>query len=85
MHIAVVNDGRRTTIHVDGAPILRNPKVVARGIATLGRPFVLGATSFDLRYGQGFYGWIGDTRITRRALPPARFLTPFPAPPRTGR
>ncbi len=77
VHIAVVNDSRRTTIHIDGAPILRNPKIPARGIATVGRPFILGATSFDLKYGQGFYGWIGDVRITARALPPTQFLTPF--------
>ena len=40
-----------------------------------GRPFVIGATSFDLAYGQGFYGSIGDVRITTRALRPADFLT----------
>ena len=34
-----------------------------------------GATSFDLKYGQGFYGWIGDVRITGRPLKPAQFLT----------
>ncbi len=77
VHIAVVNDSRRTTIRIDGAPILRNPRTLSRGIATMGRPFVLGATSFDLQYGQGFYGWIGDVRITARALPPDQFLTPF--------
>jgi non-heme chloroperoxidase len=35
---------------------------------------VIGATSFDLRYDQGFYGWIGDVRITARALTPRQFL-----------
>jgi hypothetical protein len=38
------------------------------------RPFVLGATSFDLRYGQGFYGWLGDVRITARALAARQLL-----------
>ncbi len=76
-HLAVVNDSRRTIIWVDGSPILRNPRTPARGIATVGRPFVLGATSFDLRYGQSFYGWIGDVRITARALAPRQFLTAF--------
>ncbi len=75
MHLAVVNDGRRSTVWVDGSRIARNPAREARGIATLGRPFTLGATSFDLKYGQGFYGWIGDTRITARPLRPDRFLT----------
>jgi hypothetical protein len=73
-HVAIVNDGRRSIIWVNGSKIARNPDRPARGIATLGRPFVLGATSFDLRYQQGFYGWIGDVRITARALRPAEFL-----------
>ncbi|MGK5440371.1 LamG-like jellyroll fold domain-containing protein [Micromonospora sp. URMC 105] len=75
MHLAVVNDGRRTVVYVDGSRIARNPTQPSTGIATLGRPFVIGATSFNLRYGQGFYGWIGDLRITGRALPPQEFLT----------
>ncbi|GAA3778374.1 metallophosphoesterase [Plantactinospora mayteni] len=76
-HIAVVNDSRRTVVHVDGSRIARNPSQPSTGIATLGRPFVVGATSFDLKYGQGFYGWIGDIRITARALRPKDFLTPY--------
>ncbi|WP_250008459.1 LamG-like jellyroll fold domain-containing protein [Actinoplanes sp. M2I2] len=73
-HLAVVNDGKRSIVYVNGSKIARNPTQPAQGIATLGRPFVLGATSFDLKYGQGFYGWIGDVRITGRALRPAQFL-----------
>ena len=72
--LAVVNDSRRTVIGVDGSPIVRNPRTPARGIATVGLPFVLGATSFDLQYSQGFYGWIGDVRISARALDPRQFL-----------
>ena len=73
-HLAVVNDGRRSVVHVNGSRIARNPTQPARGTATLGKPFVLGATSFDLTYGQGFHGWLGDVRITERALKPAQFL-----------
>ena len=73
-HVAIVNDGRRSVVWVDGSRIARNPTREARGIATLGRPFTIGATSWDLKYGQGFYGWIGDTRITARPLKPAQFL-----------
>ncbi|MBB4690418.1 LamG-like jellyroll fold domain-containing protein [Paractinoplanes abujensis] len=73
-HLAVVNDGKRSLVYVNGSKIARNPTQPARGIATVGRPFTLGATSFDLKYGQGFYGWIGDVRITARALRPAQFL-----------
>ncbi|MCA2218143.1 LamG-like jellyroll fold domain-containing protein [Jidongwangia harbinensis] len=74
MHVAVVNNGRRTIVWVDGSKIARNPTQPAHGIATLGRPFVLGATSFDLKYGHGFYGWLGDVRITAKALRPEQFL-----------
>ncbi|MFG1610944.1 LamG-like jellyroll fold domain-containing protein [Actinoplanes sp. NPDC049265] len=75
VHVAVVNDSRHTIVYVDGAPIVRNPGQLSRGIATLGRPFTVGATSFDLKYGQGFYGWLGDIRVTARALTPKQFLT----------
>ena len=75
MHVAVVNNGRRTIVWVDGSKIARNPSQPSHGIATLGRPFVIGATSFDLKYGQGFYGWIGDVRITAKALNPQQFLS----------
>ena len=75
MHLAVVNDGRRTVIYVDGSKIARNPTQLSTGIATLGRPFVIGATGFNLEYGQGFYGWIGDVRISSRPLDPRQFLT----------
>ena len=73
-HVAIVNDGRQSVVWVDGSKIARNPAQPAQGIATLGRPFVLGATSFDLEYSQGFYGWLGDVRITGRPLSPAQFL-----------
>ncbi|MHA4817479.1 LamG-like jellyroll fold domain-containing protein [Streptomyces aculeolatus] len=76
MHLAVVNDGRRTVVYVDGSKIARNPAQRSTGIATLGKPFVVGATQFDEKFGQGFYGWIGDTRIVARALAPRDFLAP---------
>ncbi|MFD5518931.1 LamG-like jellyroll fold domain-containing protein [Streptomyces sp. NPDC127066] len=75
-HVAVVNDGRRTVLHVDGSKIARNPTQPSTGIATLGKPFVIGATQFDESFGQGFYGWIGDTRVVDRALPVRDFLKP---------
>ncbi|MDG4834504.1 metallophosphoesterase [Solwaraspora sp. WMMD1047] len=76
MHLAVVNDGRHTIVYVDGSKIARNPTQPSKGITTLGKPFVLGGTQFAERFGQGFYGWIGDVRIAARALRPAEFLTP---------
>ncbi|GAA4632099.1 metallophosphoesterase [Actinoallomurus vinaceus] len=77
IHVAVVNDGRRTIVYVDGSKIARNPSQPSTGIATLGKPFAIGATQFAERFGQGFYGWIGDVRISSRALRPRDFLTPF--------
>jgi hypothetical protein len=75
-HVAVVNDGRRTVVYVDGSKIARNPAQRSTGIATLGKPFVLGATQFDEKFGQGFYGWMGDTRIVARPLSPRQFMAP---------
>jgi hypothetical protein len=80
MHLAVVNDGTRTTVYVDSSKIARNPAQRSPGIATLGKPFVIGATGFNEQYSQGFYGWIGDVRITGRALSPKQFLTAYPTP-----
>ncbi|OLF09948.1 LamG-like jellyroll fold domain-containing protein [Actinophytocola xanthii] len=74
-HVAVVNDGRHTVLYVDGSRIARNAAEESRGISTLGKPFAIGGTQFAERYGQGFYGWIGDTRIVNRSLRPDQFLT----------
>jgi hypothetical protein len=75
MHVAVVNNGRRTIVHIDSSPIARNPATQMIGIATPGKPFVLGATQYAGAFDQGFYGWLGDVRITNRALRPSEFLT----------
>jgi hypothetical protein len=75
MHVAVVNDGRNTVTYVDGSKIVRNAVQESRGISTLGKPFVIGATQYAEQYEQGFYGWIGDTRIVSRALRPEQFLS----------
>ncbi|WP_433083871.1 LamG-like jellyroll fold domain-containing protein [Dactylosporangium sp. CA-052675] len=77
MHLAVVNDSRKTVVYVDGSPIARNPTQPSKGITTFGKPFVIGATQFAERFSQGFYGWIGDVRITAAALPVRDFLTRF--------
>ena len=74
-HVAVVNDGRHTVVYVDGSKITRNAAEESKGISTLGKPFVIGGTQFAEQFGQGFYGWIGDTRIVSRALRPDQFLT----------
>ncbi|SFJ87821.1 3',5'-cyclic AMP phosphodiesterase CpdA [Amycolatopsis sacchari] len=73
-HVAIVNDGHHTTVYVDGSKIARNPSLDSRGISTVGKPFALGGTQGGGQYGQGFYGWLGDTRIVSRALRPDQFL-----------
>lgn len=74
-HVAVVNDGHHTTIYVDGSKIARNASGDSPGIATVGKPFALGGTQSAEVFGQGYYGWLGDTRIVARALRPEQFLT----------
>ncbi|MEV6521164.1 LamG-like jellyroll fold domain-containing protein [Longispora sp. NPDC051575] len=74
-HVAVVNNGRTTTMYVDGAKLLRNPSTPAVGLGTVGKPWLVGATTYDNVVEQGFYGWIGDVRIVDRALPVDRFMT----------
>jgi len=74
-HVAVVNDGQHTIAYVDGSKIVRNPTQAAHGIATVGKPFLIGATQYGGLFDQSFYGWIGDARICDRALSPGQFLT----------
>jgi hypothetical protein len=76
MHLAIVNDGKHTVIYIDGSKIARNPGQRSTGIATVGKPFVLGGTQNAETFGQGFYGWMGDVRIVSRPLDPSDFLTP---------
>ncbi|WP_345073067.1 LamG-like jellyroll fold domain-containing protein [Phytohabitans flavus] len=73
-HVAVVNDGRTTTLYVDGAELLRNPSTPAIGLAASGEPWFVGAYHYDRIIEQGFYGWLGDIRIVSRPLPVSAFL-----------
>ncbi|WP_295695145.1 LamG-like jellyroll fold domain-containing protein [Lapillicoccus sp.] len=73
-HVAIVNDAKATTVYVDGSRIVRNPSQPSTGIALIGKPFALGGSSFDEVFGQGFYGSLGDVRISRRALRPAELM-----------
>ncbi|MEJ8660942.1 LamG-like jellyroll fold domain-containing protein [Streptomyces sp. MS1.AVA.4] len=73
-HAAVVNDGRRTTMYVDGCPVARNPATSTQGLTTLGLSWLLGGYEYGGRLDQLFRGWIGDVRITGRALPTGAFM-----------
>ncbi|MEC3980146.1 LamG-like jellyroll fold domain-containing protein [Amycolatopsis sp. H20-H5] len=73
-HVAVVNDGRHTTMYVDGCPVLRNPATPATGIANPGGSWALGAYAYGKVVEQGFYGSLGDVRVVERALSPREFM-----------
>lgn len=74
-HVAVVNDGSRTTMFIDGAPIVRSPRTESSGIAGDGSPWLVGASSFDRRVDKAFTGWLGDVRVVERALGPDEWLS----------
>jgi Concanavalin A-like lectin/glucanases superfamily len=48
-HVAVVNDGRTSTLYVDGSKLLRNPSTPAIGISTAGGVWLVGAYTYDRR------------------------------------
>ena len=73
-HVAVVNDGNHTIMYVDGCPVLRNPSTPAIGVATAGKPWLVGAYHYADAVEQAYYGWLGDVRIVGRALRPDQFL-----------
>ncbi|WBQ07733.1 LamG-like jellyroll fold domain-containing protein [Kribbella sp. CA-293567] len=74
-HLAVVNDGRRTTLYVDSSELLRNPSTRSNGLATAGKPWLLGANHYANQIEQTFAGHIGELRIVDRALTSKEFLT----------
>ncbi|MEV0286829.1 LamG-like jellyroll fold domain-containing protein [Kribbella sp. NPDC050820] len=73
-HLAVVNDGRHSTLYVDSSPLLRNPATPSNGLATAGRPWLVAANHYDNVIEQAFAGHIGELRIVTRALEPSQFL-----------
>ncbi|MFG2795955.1 LamG-like jellyroll fold domain-containing protein [Streptomyces pseudovenezuelae] len=74
-HLAVVNDGRHTTLYVQGCPVVRNPKASAVGITSVGEPWLLGGYTYADTIDQIFHGRLGDVRIVSRALPVSSFMT----------
>nr|WP_276610848.1 LamG-like jellyroll fold domain-containing protein [Kineococcus siccus] len=74
-HLAAVNDGRRTTLFVDGCPVVRNPVTANRGLATAGRPWLVGGVEHAGTLHRTLRATLGDVRIVGRALPVAEFLT----------
>jgi len=73
-HLAIVNDGRHSTVYVDSSELLRNPATPTNGLATAGKPWLVGAGHYANEIDQGFAGNIGEVRIVSRALKPSQFL-----------
>lgn len=73
-HLAVVNDGTHTTMHVQGCPVARNPHAPATGLTTVGLPWLLGGYEYGGQIDQILYGRLGDVRIVGRALPITSFM-----------
>ncbi|GLW98965.1 hypothetical protein Misp02_30520 [Microtetraspora sp. NBRC 16547] len=73
-HVAVVNDGRRTTMYVDGCPVARNPATKATGLSTVGLQWLLGGYEYGGKLDQVLRGWIGDVRVVDRALRVDQFM-----------
>ncbi|MEU8930169.1 LamG-like jellyroll fold domain-containing protein [Streptomyces sp. NPDC048409] len=74
-HLAVVNDGRRTRLYVEGAPVADNPNRLSVGLTSLGLPWLLGGHEYAGAVDIVFHGGIGDTRIVNRPLSADEFLT----------
>ncbi|MEU6097941.1 LamG-like jellyroll fold domain-containing protein [Streptomyces sp. NPDC047079] len=73
-HVAVVNDGRHTTLYVEGCPVARNPKAAAVGLSSVGLPWLLGGYEYAGKIDQILHGRLGDVRVVARALPVTSFM-----------
>ncbi|MYW02990.1 LamG-like jellyroll fold domain-containing protein, partial [Streptomyces sp. SID3343] len=73
-HVAVVNDSRRTTMYIDGCPVVRNPTARSIGLTTLNLPWMLGGYAYDGKLDQTVNAWVGDVRVVDRALRPDAFM-----------
>jgi hypothetical protein len=74
-HLAVVNDGKRTVLYVEGCPALNNPNLIeSNGITQLGLPWALGGYEYGGNINQIFHGWVGDVRIVNRPLRVDEFM-----------
>jgi hypothetical protein len=73
-HIAVVNDGKTTTMYVEGCPTVDNPPTIAVGLVQLALPWALGGYEYGGTINQIYYGWIGDIRVVNRPLRVDEFM-----------
>lgn len=77
VHVALVNDGKATSMFVDGAPVQRDalPTVVQQGIFSAGKNWIVGAKQSGGVARNGFGGCISEIRMVDHALKPSEFLT----------
>lgn len=74
-HLAVVNDGRRTRLYVESAPVVDSPNRLSVGLTSLGLPWLVGGHEYAGAVDIVFHGNVGDIRIVDRPLPARDFLT----------
>lgn len=74
-HVAVVNDGKHTTMYVEGCLTVDIAnQVSSNGITQLAQPWALGGYEYGGSINQIFNGWVGDVRVVNRALPVSKFM-----------
>jgi hypothetical protein len=73
-HVALVNDGRRTTLYIDGCPTVDNPHMRSHGLVELGLPWALGGYQYAGAINAIWHGFVGDVRIVNRPLPVEQFM-----------
>lgn len=74
-HLAVVNDGHRTRLYVESAPVVDNPNRASQGLTSLGLPWLVGGHEYAGEIDIVFHGHVGDIRIVNRPLSTKEFLT----------
>ncbi|MFD2415077.1 LamG-like jellyroll fold domain-containing protein [Amycolatopsis pigmentata] len=73
-HLAIVNDGRRSVLYVEGCPTVDNPATPSIGITQLGLPWALGGYDYGGAINQIFHGFVGDVRVVNRPLTVGEFM-----------
>ena len=73
-HVAIVNDGRRTVLYIEGCPTVDNPHTNSHGLVELGLPWALGGYQYAGQDNAIWHGFVGDTRIVNRPLRVEQFM-----------
>jgi hypothetical protein len=74
-HVAVVNDGKRSVLYIEGCPVVDNAQLrESVGITQLGLPWALGGKEYGGAINQIFHGWVGDVRVVNRPLKTSEFM-----------